>query len=271
MSGPVRAADGAARLLGLRPRRAEAVHGGDLSEVVRLHLPDGATAIAKTGPAPRAEAEMLRALAAAGAPVPKVLCADDTVLVLSDVAAAGGLSDAGWADLGGALRRLHARTGPAYGWPRDYAFGPVPIRNAARADWPDFWIANRLLFDPGALPVDLRRRLERLAGRCADALPRHPPASLLHGDLWSGNLLARHGRLAGLIDPACYHGHAEVDLAMLTLFGRPGQGFWDAYGRPGPGWEARRAIYQLWPALVHLRLFGAGYRALVDGLLERAG
>ena len=92
-------------------------------------------------------------------------------------------------------------------------------------------------------------------------------AAVLHGDLWSGNVVACDGRLRGLIDPACYHGHAEVDLAMLCLFSRPDTTFWDAYGTLEPGIEDRRALYQLWPALVHLRLFGSGYRGLVERLL----
>jgi fructosamine-3-kinase len=58
---------------------------------------------------------------------------------------------------------------------------------------------------------------------------------------------------------------------MLHLFGRPGPGFAEGYGPLAPGWEARRPVYQLWPALVHLRLFGGGYRGMVEGLLDRAG
>ena len=71
-----------------------------------------------------------------------------------------------------------------------------------------------------------------------------------------------------LIDPACYHGHAEVDLAMLSLFGTPGPMFRETYGPSEPGLEARRPVYQLWPALVHLRLFGSGYQGLVERLLD---
>jgi len=105
----------------------------------------------------------------------------------------------------------------------------------------------------------------------AELLPAEPPASLLHGDLWAGNMLVRDGRLAALIDPACYHGHAEADLAMICLFERPDTAFWDAYGPLEPGWEERRTIYQLFPALVHLRLFGASYEPLADRLLSEAG
>jgi fructosamine-3-kinase len=104
-----------------------------------------------------------------------------------------------------------------------------------------------------------------------ELLPASPPPSLLHGDLWSGNILVQDGRLAALIDPACYHGHSEVDLAMLSLFGEPPPAFWESYGELGDGWEQRRDIYQLFPALVHLRLFGASYGSLVDRLLSRLG
>lgn len=76
------------------------------------------------------------------------------------------------------------------------------------------------------------------------------------------------GRLAALIDPACYYGHEEVDLAMLTLFDAPPPEFWEAYWALEPGWERRRDVYQLFPALVHLRLFGATYAGMVDRLLQ---
>jgi fructosamine-3-kinase len=110
-----------------------------------------------------------------------------------------------------------------------------------------------------------------VAGLCArigNLLPEAPPPSLLHGDLWSGNILVKEGRLAALIDPACYYGDAEVDLAMLTLFDTPAETFWEAYGPLEPGWGERRLAYQLFPALVHLRLFGASYAGLARRLLD---
>jgi aminoglycoside phosphotransferase (APT) family kinase protein len=75
-----------------------------------------------------------------------------------------------------------------------------------------------------------RARVEALAARIGDLLPPAPPAALLHGDLWGGNILVRGGQVAALIDPACYRGDAEVDLAMLCLFDQPPAAFWDAYG-----------------------------------------
>ena len=105
----------------------------------------------------------------------------------------------------------------------------------------------------------------------ASCSPPRRPAALLHGDLWAGNILVRDGRLVGLIDPACYHGDAEVDLAMLDLFSPPPDEFREAYGALEPGWRERRPIYQLFPALAHVRLWGAGYHAMVDRLLSAVG
>ena len=84
-------------------------------------------------------------------------------------------------------------------------------------------------------------------------------------------MLVRDGRLAALIDPACYYGHSEVDLAMICLFGVPEETFWESYGPLEEGWRHRRSIYQLYPALVHMRLFGTVYAPLVDRLHSAVG
>jgi fructosamine-3-kinase len=125
-----------------------------------------------------------------------------------------------------------------------------------------------LLVDADQLPNALAQRLSAAKPVIRDALPTHPSPNLLHGDLWSGNVHFTVENQAWLIDPACYYGHSEVDLAMLTLFGSPPESFWSAYGSLDTGWQIRRNIYQLWPALVHLRLFGDGYRSLVERLLS---
>jgi len=245
------------------------LQGGDLSEVARIDLADGRTVVAKTGPLVGREARMLAAIAAAGVPCPRVIAVADRLMILDhlDEARPGAT---GWATLGRALARLHATAGTAYGWTEDYAFGPATLPNAPCDTWPTFWAERRLMAWPEALPADVAARVERLAVRLDDLLPRHPHRALLHGDLWTGNVLFT-AEGAALIDPACYHGHAEVDLAMLWLFGRPGPSFGDAYGPLDPGCGERRPLYQLWPALVHLRLFGGGYRSLVEGCLDAVG
>lgn len=258
-----------AELTGVPAERMERLAGGDLSEVLLLRRPDGRCTVAKGGPAIGTEAAMLRALAAVGAPVPMVEGEHDAVLLLEHVPNDGVFSARAWADIGGALRRLHSRTGRAYGWPVDYRLGTVALDNRQRDDWPGFWGEQRLVSTAQILDRPVRERVEALARRLPDLLPATPPAAFLHGDLWSGNILVSEGKLAALLDPACYGGHNEVDLAMLTLFDTPPEEFWDAYGPLDPGWEARRPLYQLFPALVHLRLFGAAYAGLVERLLDR--
>lgn len=244
-------------------------HGGDLSEVLRADLADGRVMAVKRGPLAGQEARMLQAMRLAGAPVPEVLHQGGALLCLEWLEETAP-SDAGWRALGTGLRKLHGFTGATFGWPEDYAFGPLHIDNGPSETWPSFWAAKRLLPFCPDLPPTLAHRLERLAHRLPDLLPARPQAALLHGDLWTGNALFS-GPAAFLIDPACYHGDAEVDLAMLELFGPPAADFWKGYGDPAPDRAARTAAYQLWPALVHLRLFGDGYRPMVARLLDHAG
>jgi fructosamine-3-kinase len=258
-----------AELTGVAESQLERLAGGDLSQVLLLQRPDGRCTVAKGGPAVATEAAMLRALHGVGVPTPVVEGEHDGVLLLEHVPNDGVFSPNAWADIGVAIRRLHARTGERYGWPVDYRIGTVALDNRQTGDWPAFWGEQRLAATAGILDRPVRERVERLAARLPDLLPASPPPAFLHGDLWTGNLLVAAGRLAALIDPACYGGHSEVDLAMLTLFGEPPQAFWEAYGPLEPGWQERQPIYQLFPALVHLRLFGQTYADLVDRLLAR--
>ncbi|MEQ9695695.1 fructosamine kinase family protein [Shimia sp. SDUM112013] len=245
------------------------LHGGDLSDVFVVKLDSGEQIVAKLGPRIQVEARMLHAMVAASAPVPEVLGVSGDVLFLAHLPEAHA-SDTGWHALGAGLRILHEAQGADFGWPEDYAFGPVTIKNQSSADWPAFWAERRLLPNSDRLQGDLRKRLEILCRHLPDLLPQSPRKSLLHGDLWTGNALFTQ-KGAYLIDPACYYGDAEVDLAMLHLFGHPPPAFWDGYGPTLPAWSARLPLYQLWPALVHLVLFGDSYRPLVDTRLARLG
>jgi fructosamine-3-kinase len=258
------------QLLGTGCRTLGSPGGGSLSTLWRLVLDDGSLAILKYSPAARTEAAMLRALGAAGAPVPAVLAVADDRLILETLAHDAGPGSA-WRDLGAVMARVHATRDDRYGWADDYAFGSVAICNRPGDDWLQFWGEHRLAEPAAVLPAGLRRRVEILAGDLANRLPRRPSPSLLHGDLWSGNVLAAGGRITGLIDPACYFGDAEVDLAMLGLFDSPPAGFFDSYGPRAAGWRERLPIYQLWPAIVHARLFGSGYHGLVRRLLAQTG
>lgn len=260
-----------AALTGIPEERLERLAGGDLSEVLALKRPDGRLSVAKGGPAAGTEAAMLRALARAGLPVPMVEGEHDGVLLIEHVANDGVFSPAAWSSIGEAVARLHATQGERYGWDIDYRTGTVEMDNREAGDWPGFWSERRLIPTASLLDKPWRERVDRLAARLSNLLPKSPRAALLHGDLWSGNILVSDGMLAALIDPACYHGHSEVDLAMLTLFDAPPADYWSAYGQLEPGWEERRNVYQLFPALVHLRLFGAAYAGMADRLLRALG
>ena len=255
-------------LLGTDVTVSEHLSGGDVSEVIAIDTPRGPR-VAKSSALPGVEARTLQAIAAAGCPAAQVVATSDKWLVM-DRLPQGFPTKAGWAEAGHAICDLHATVGPHFGWKEDFAIGPAPQPAIVSDDWPAFWAEHRLLAWPETLPADIAQRLERLAARLPDLLPRQPRASLLHGDLWHGNLVFDSG-FKGLIDPACYYGDAEVDLAALTTFGMPPAEFFAAYGPCPEGWEHRRPIYRLWIAILHLRLFGESYRGMVERCLQAAG
>jgi fructosamine-3-kinase len=258
-------------LTGIPEAQLERLAGGDLSEVLLVPRDEGPALVAKGGPNAAAEAAMLRALAGAGARAPAVEGEYGAILLIDHIPNDGVMSPNAWADIGAAVAALHAHRGEAYGWPVDYALGTVSLDNREGRDWVRFWGEQRLVAVSSLLDRPWRVRVEALAHRLGTLIPHDPAPALLHGDLWSGNLLVADGRLAAFIDPACYYGHAEVDLAMLCLFGAPPAEFWAAYGDGEAGWEDRQPVYQLFPALVHLRLFGATYAPMVDRLLGTLG
>lgn len=258
---------------GLSPQGAlRPLGGGDMAAVYWLETDQGAV-VAKQDDAQRlaGEADGLRALREAGSSlrVPEVLALGDGWLVL-EALVSGSRSPRSASALGEGLRQLHSLTASEHGWPRDNACGRTPQPNAPMADGRAFQRERRLLplaqacHARGLLNAPLRRRIETVAQALESWLP-DAPASLLHGDLWSGNVLHTPQGPA-IIDPAVYRHYPEVDLAMLTLFGSPGDVFFEAYwdgDEPGD-WSRREALFQLYPLLNHLLLFGGGYRGGVE-------
>jgi len=228
-----------------------------------------------------AEADGLAALAGSGGVrTPAVLARsgaerDDSPeawLLLEWIDNQGGAM-ADWARLGRELAALHrsAVQTPAYGWHDDNLIGSLPQRNTWFADWPAFWARERIfplaeqLREAGKLSGRhfgiIERAVHSLAGLLGPAAAADG-RSLLHGDLWSGNVVFDSRGAPVLVDPAVYIGHREVDLAMTRLFGGFPRSFYRAYDDawpPAPGRETRLAAYQLYPLLVHARLFGGGY------------
>jgi fructosamine-3-kinase len=259
-----------AELCGAEIVAADKLAGGDLAGAVRLRLSDGRELVAKEGSLVSREARMLEAIRETGAPAPAVIGVRGDLLLIELLPSDGRPTGAAWASLAEALEHLHGATGEAYGWSEDYAFREVPIPNEQSQSWPEFWAQNRLRNNSQHIPPTLALRVEQLCASLADRLPAEPRASLLHGDLWGGNILVSQGRISGLIDPACYHGDREVDFAMLSLFDHPPAEFFEQAALE-PGWQERRDIYRLWPLLVHLRLFGHSYYRSVSACLDRLG
>ncbi len=255
------------KLLGAPVTFERELSGGDISGAILLTLAHGEQIVAKRGATVMAEAKMLRSIAASGAPTPKVLAAEKGLLLQEFIPNDGKGS---WDSLLAGLDLLHIMQGDRYGWEDDYAFGKVAIPNRNDGNWPTFWAENRLLCHSRFLDHALTYRIDRLAYRLSSRLPATPPACLLHGDLWGGNILWNSGELVGLIDPACYFGDREVDYAMLALFDDPPQSFFEE-AELEPGWQERQLIYQLWPILVHIRLFGDSYRGAATAILDRLG
>lgn len=251
----------------------DSLTGGDLSEVSLVTFDDGRTAVAKRGQPDQIEREalLLRHMRAmTSAPLPGVLARAGGVLLIEALPNDGRIAPA-WRSIAEGLKALHAPTEARYGFRFDYRIGPIAQPNGFSDDWPAFWRERRLLRLAKPLPGAVRGRVEALAARLGEFIPSRPRAALLHGDCWPGNLLVADGRLTGFIDPACYYGDVEVDLAMLTLFASPDAAFWEAYGPRDAGWPVREAVYQLWPLLVHLRLFGSGYMPQIEARLAQLG
>ena len=138
------------------------------------------------------------------------------------------------------IAKLHATKREQFGYARDTLIGPLRQPNPASSGWVPFFRDHRLLFmakaahREGRLPLPLLARIERLAGRLDELLIEPAYPSLLHGDLWTGNVLTRSGRVAGFVDPAIYCGSPEIELAFGTLFGTFGEAFFEAYASAMP-------------------------------------
>lgn len=214
----------------------------------------------------RLEAEGLAALAAAGAPVPEVMSVDEHRLVLRTVSGRPV-----WRSLGGAVANAHRVTNDTFGWHRDNVIGSLPQHNERHDHWPTFYIERRLRPWMPALPTAVRHRLEDLcAGPLPDLLDHDVSPSLLHGDLWSGNVVDG----TWLIDPAVSYGDRELDLAFASVFGGIPTDFFDGYQQEWPldsGWQRRRPALQLYHLVVHVELFGRSYVPMVEARIEALG
>lgn len=286
MEAKLKAAVGTA--LGAPVAGARPLAGGDINQAYEVALDDGRQVFVKTNPRSptgmfAAEARGLAWLAEPGAlRVPAVLAAsapDDEPQFLALELVGSGAPIRDFDDcLGRGLAALHRHGAPGFGLDHDNFVGRLPQNNGGEPTWAEFYRARRLApqlaraTDAGLASSRMRQGFDRLFRELPDLVGPAEPPSRLHGDLWGGNLLVDESGAPCLIDPAVYGGHREIDLAMMRLFGGFGARVFDAYDEAWPladGHEERVGLYQLYPLMVHVNLFGGGYVRSVESALDR--
>jgi fructosamine-3-kinase len=208
--------------------------------------------------------------------VPEVIHVADNYLLLEFIPGGPRHSNY-WQTLARQLADCHSLAQKDFGFHRDNYCGQTLQINATCKNGYEFFAERRLLVqmrwasDKGLLDNPLVRGIEKLALRLEQLIPSQP-AALLHGDLWSGNLHSDESGQPVLIDPACYWGWPEADLAMTSLFGGFSKEFYQHYIEHQPlesGWRDRFPIYNLYHLLNHLNLFGKAYLADIKAVLNR--
>ncbi len=269
---------------GFRLQHKEHLPGGCIDETWKISG-NGSHWFVKTSTAGGAltyfqrEAEGLRALTEAGLNTPEVIGYQEhegtAWLLLAYVDMGGGQHCQ--AELGRQLAQAHRQTAAQFGWHADNRIGATPQHNGWMDNWLDFWRERRLL--PQLQWLQKRAPELRLLDRAQPLLQNldaffngyRPEASLLHGDLWSGNAACGRNGQPVVFDPACYYGDRETDLAMTELFGGFSGSFYQAYNQAWPldaGYSQRKPLYNFYHILNHANLFGGGYGMQAARLLE---
>jgi len=274
------------RALGHAVTGARAIGGGSINDAEEVSLAGGNRVFLKTHPNPPtgmfgAEARGLRWLEEAGAiRVPRVIAVsdEDPAFLALELLTPRQRRRRFDEELGRSLAALHSFGAPNFGLDHDNFIGRLHQRNSVTEDWASFYWSSRL--EPQLRLAERNGLIDRGTLACFDALrgvlpdlvgPEELPARL-HGDLWAGNLHVDELGGPCLIDPAVYGGHREIDLAMMRLFGGFGPRVFAAYEEAlplGAGAEDRVALYQLYPLLVHVNLFGSSYLSSVKRSISK--
>ena len=182
-----------------------------------------------------------------------------------------------WELFGKSLAQMHLISKPKFGLNYSNYIGSLVQQNNYHSTWEDFYTNERLLvlvelgLNKKLLSSTDVKQIERLCIRLSEIVPTEHPG-LVHGDLWRGNIMCNKNNAPVLIDPALYYGHREMDIGMLHLFGSISEVALENYQNVYPlekGWLERMDVFQLYPFLVHLILFGTSYLGLVRKIANR--
>ena len=282
--------------------RMDSVAGGDINLAYRVRLSCGTDIFVKTNSLSNedffaAEAKGLAALSSVNEiGVPEILGRGSdqekgySFLALEYIESSPRISSY-WETFGHELAMLHrAKTAAftvagensagrdgVYGFSEDNYIGASPQKNRPMEKWTDFYRERRLMpqlsMAERYLSPEIRKKADRLLGHLEDYMREPKFPSLLHGDLWSGNMICGPDGKAWIIDPAVYVGDFEADLAMTQLFGSLPERFYDAYSEVNPidrkGYRERKGLYDLYHMLNHLNLFGRAYLGSVVSIIRQ--
>jgi len=258
--------------------------GGMISQVMKVEFDDHKPLVAKVGGNHDLSIEgyMLTYLKEhSNLPIPDVTYSDGHLLLMDYIDGRTGLNPSTQANLARLLAGLHHIKGSQYGLERDTLIGPIHQPNPLSDSWIDFFRQHRLLYmakialESGSLGQTYYDRILKLADNLDKFLIEPEFPVLIHGDMWTTNILIKDDNIVGIIDPALYYAHNEIELAYMTLFGSVGQAFFDSYTKINPVdsafFDTRRHIYNLYPLLVHVTIFGSQYTSYVQSTLNRFG
>lgn len=261
---------------GLHLQTHESIHGGDINQAYKLNCREGRFFL-KLNHASKyplmfeKEARGLDALRKSGILiVPCVISTgvlNDKQYLLLECLEPGKPGQNFWENFGRGLASIHKNFQHSFGWDEDNYIGSLVQKNDRKKDWPSFYAQCRImplinrLKKAAVYTSDDVLAAEKFCEKINNLFPEEH-ASLLHGDLWSGNFMSTQSGEAAIYDPAVYCGHREIDLGMTLLFGGFEKRFYDAYHELYPlqnDWKERVRITQLYPLLVHALLFGGHY------------
>lgn len=253
----------------------------EINKVYRITVADGRTFVAKV--ADRLldeEAWMIQYLKEhSHLPVPEVYYSNPQIIIMNFIESDYGVDEVSQPHAAELLAELHSIAGTAYGFERDTLIGPFLQPNHQTENWVDFFSEYRLqymaqqVFDEGRVDKKFMKKVEKLAAKLGQYITEPNPPSLIHGNVWGGNILSARKEIRAFLNPAIYYADSEMEIAYIRLFNTFGPRFFQRYAELRPiadgFFEVRSHLYSLYYLLMHSRLFGRSYILKAERILDR--